>query len=162
MPGSCFGRPHHTGRAAVIYVSARAVFAQCRAEIEPLRRVAAIVMELHSPLRGEHREIVEERRLFGRARTVVQEKIGAAAAQFRDHRHDRGNADAAGNQQMVLRLGGQREVVARHRSLDEFTGAHPLMPFAGALPLRAYFLTRSLDHPAAPRSPACRRARQAL
>ena len=37
---------------------------------------------------------------------------------------------------MVLRLGGQREVVARHRSLDDVADPHVLMPFARALPLR--------------------------
>ena len=136
MSCSRFGCRHHAGWAAVVEVSAGAVFAQCRGEIEPLGRVAAVVVELHPPQRGEDREIVEERRLLGRTGAVVQTEIGAAPAQFRDHRHDRRDADTAGDQQMVLRLGGQREIVARHRSLDDFADAHLLMPFAGSLPFR--------------------------
>ena len=106
MPGSCFCCRHHAGGAAIIEVGAGGAFPQSRRDIEAFRRVAAVIVELHSPLRGEDRQIVEECRLLGRAGTVVQPELGAVAAQLRDHRHDRGDADAAGDQQMTHCPGG--------------------------------------------------------
>src|SRR5271165_3203488 len=137
-PMSCsrLGCRHHAGGAAVIEVAAGPVFAQDHGDIETFRRVTAVVMELHPPLRGEDREIVEKCGLLGRAGAVMQPEIGAAAAQFGDHRHDRGDADAARDQQMMLRCGSQRKVIARRRSLDDVADADPLMPAAGPLSFR--------------------------
>src|SRR5262249_5057912 len=79
------------------------------------------------------REIVEERRLLGRAGAVMQKETSAAAPQFRNHGHDRRDANASGDQQMMSGLVSQREVVARHRGLDDVAGSDPLMPFARTL-----------------------------
>jgi hypothetical protein len=65
MGRGCCSRRHHPARTAIIQVGARSALAQCRDKVEPFCRVAAVVVELDMPLRGEHREIVEKRSLFG-------------------------------------------------------------------------------------------------
>jgi hypothetical protein len=54
-------------------------------------------------------------------------KVGVAAPQFRDHRHERGDADPSGDQQMALGVLSERKVVARHRDLDEIANPQGLV-----------------------------------
>ena len=123
---------HHARGAAIIQMRSGLWVAQRRGDVEPARRIAAVVMEAHPPLRREQVEIVAERRRLGRARAIVQQELGPAAAQFGNHRHDRGDADAARQQQIALGLLGQRKVVARHRGFDRVADADPLVPMARA------------------------------
>jgi hypothetical protein len=101
MSGSRRCRRHHAGGAARVEMGAGPEVAQCRSDVQPLAGIAAVVVKHHPPHCGENRKIIEKRRFPGRAGTIMQKEIGPSAAQYRDHRHDRGDSDAAGNEQIV-------------------------------------------------------------
>ncbi len=63
----------------------------------------------------------------------MEAELGAPAPQFGDHRHDRSDADAAGEKEMALGLLGEREMVARQRHLDDVADPHRVMQMARAL-----------------------------
>jgi hypothetical protein len=94
-------------------------FAQRRWDVETLRRIAAVVMKAQPPLGGERRQLTAKCGSLGRARAIMDLELGTAAAQLRDHRHDRRDADAAGDQQMPFRRRVDREIVARHRHIHD-------------------------------------------
>jgi hypothetical protein len=107
--------------------------AQQRADVEPLGRIAAIVMEHHPAHRREQVELVAERGALLCAGAVIEAELGVAALEFGDHRHDRGDADAAGQEEVTLGLRGEREMVARQRHLDDIADPHLIMQMAGRL-----------------------------
>ena len=112
------GSRHHAGRPAVIEMRAGTGSRSSASDVEPLRRVAAVVMEHDLAHRREQVELVAKRGALGRAGAVIQAEIGAATLQLGDHRHDRRDADAAGQQQVALGIRREREMVARQRDLD--------------------------------------------
>ena len=132
------GRRHHAGRAAVIELRAGLRLAQQCGDVEPARRVAAIVVEDDMPLRGEQVQFVAERGPLRRPGAVIEPEIRAPALQFGDHRHDRGDADAAGQQQIALRRLGQREMVAGQRGLDDLANPQPVVQMARTLAFPQY------------------------
>ena len=95
-------------------MSAWARPAQDCLDVETLRRIAAVVVEAQPPLGSKRRHLAAESRSLGRARAIMDLEFGAAAAQFRDHRHDRRDANATGDQKMPFRVRVEREIIARH------------------------------------------------
>ncbi len=113
VSGHVAHRLQHRPRPAAIDVQ-RAGSLEERPQVERARGIAAVVVDRH--VTGERRcgKLVAKRRFLRRARQVMQlEPAPVAQRQVPHHRHDRRDADAAGDEQEFLRLLGQLEIVVR-------------------------------------------------
>ena len=124
-------------------MAVRAWIAKRSPNIEAAHGTSAIVMKAEPTFRRERRELAAERGSLGRPRAVMDLELGVAPPKIRDHRHDRGNADAAGDQQVPLCRCAEREVVARERDLDQVAGADALVQVAR--PAAAFGLAQHRD-----------------
>ena len=85
---------------------------------------AVVEVEMHLLGEGRGRDAVAKGRALARARAVVHLEVRAGHGQPLGHAQDRRDADAAGQQQVALRLVGQREVVLRRADLQHVAFAH--------------------------------------
>ncbi len=96
------------------------------------------MVEAQAPFGGERGQLAAERGPLGRAGAVMDHEFGAAPPQFRDHRHDRCDADATRDQEMPFACRVEREIVARDRHLEDIAGPDMLVQMARAPATRAF------------------------
>ena len=117
-------RIHEGARAAAIHVCVARGFEQ-RPEVERFRGVAVVVVQLH--VAGEWRpgQFVQERGAGRVAGAIDQlELVAPLGRKVAQHRHDRGDADAARNEQEAGRARVQFEIVARRADRQQVALAH--------------------------------------
>ncbi|MNH30597.1 hypothetical protein D3C79_909010 [compost metagenome] len=91
-----------------------------------------IKVQVHAIGKGGPFESLDERRAVTGAGTVMQLEIGTAVGQLLGHAQDRGDADAASEQQAAPPLGYQREQVARFADEQPIAAVDLLMQALGS------------------------------
>src|SRR5712692_5214184 len=100
---------HQWRRAAIIEMRSRPRIAQRSRYVEAARGITPIVMKTEASFGSKRHQLAAEGRPLGRARAVMDLEFGAPTLQIRDHRHDRSDANAAGDKQMALGRRIERE-----------------------------------------------------
>ena len=78
---------HEPGRSAVIHVGAGVVLPQQCGKVQPLRRLAAVVVEGGASRLGKRLDALAECRALGTARAVMQEELALLRLQLGGHGH---------------------------------------------------------------------------
>ena len=89
-------------------------------------------MEMHAARERRRANALEERRALLGARAIVQLEVGADVGEPLGHAENRGDADAAGDQQRALGAVGELEMVSRLADLEHVAFLHLVVHRRGA------------------------------
>jgi hypothetical protein len=96
-------------------------------QVDALCRVAVVAVHVRAGAECAVAQPVSERDPVCAAHAVVQREVAARDRQVLGHAQDRGDADAAREQQAVPRVGRQREEIARRADAQRVTFSHLLV-----------------------------------